>query len=106
MHELKIAKDIIEKAKKKGEVKSIVIEIGEIAHLTKEELGDALKNLISWEIKFNEMESEVKCECGYSGKPKIVERSHDFILIECPECRSIPKIIKGDKIILKKVEVG
>jgi len=105
MHETVIANKIIEDAKKHGEIKSAVIEVGEIAHITAEELRETLSDMISWDITITEKKAKVKCGCGYEGEPKIIERKHDLLYFECPQCGNVPDILEGNQIILKEVEV-
>jgi len=105
MHEISIAKNIIDEAKKHGEVNSIEIDCGELAHLPAKDLEDAMKKLVKWDVKINETESIVECICGYKGRPKIIEKSHHLTLFECPKCGNLPKILKGGDIIIKKVGV-
>ena len=50
MHEAAIANSIIKKAEEKGKVKSVLIEVGDLAHLSAEELEEALRGMVSWNI--------------------------------------------------------
>ena len=103
MHETVIANSIINEAKKHGNVKEIFLEIGELAHVPSHELLECLKKLVKWKINSTEIKSNVICNCGYKGHPKILERGHDFFMIECPKCKSFPKLIDGTEIKIKKV---
>ena len=105
MHETVIANKIIEDAKQHGEIKSAVIEVGELAHITAEELRETLSNMVNWNITITEKKAKVNCDCGYEGTPKIIERKHDLIYFECPECGKVPNVLEGSQIILKEVEV-
>ncbi len=105
MHGIHIAKDIIDNAKKQGKVKKAVIEVGEIANLTKEDLSKHLESMADFDYEIEEKKAKVKCVCGYEGSPKVLERQHDIVLFECPTCGMTPEVIEGDKIILKSVEV-
>ncbi|MBD3361364.1 hypothetical protein GF358_01080 [Candidatus Woesearchaeota archaeon] len=106
MHETIIAKRIIEKAKEHGNVRKVVIEVGNLAHLPAEEMKEAMKKLTDWEIEINSVNAKVKCSCGYEGEPTIIEHAHDVAIYECPQCKKIPsEIISGDEIILKEVIV-
>jgi len=106
MHDTVIAKKIIEDAKRHGEVKSISVDIGEIAHITKEQLEPTLTSLVDWKVDLQEVKAQAKCSCGYEGPPKILERGHDFCVYECPECGNVPEITQGKDIVLKSVEVA
>ncbi len=106
MHESIIANKIIEKAKEHGSVRKIVIEVGDLAHLPANEMKEAMGKLVNWEIEVKSVKASVKCKCGYSGEPKIIEHAHDVAIYECPNCKKIPlEILSGGEIVLKEVEV-
>jgi len=106
MHETIIANKIIEKAKEHGKVKKVVIEVGDLANLPAFEMEEVMKKMTDWKIEIRPAKAEIKCKCGYKGEPKIIERAHDFVIYECPECKKMPaEVLKGDEIILKQVEV-
>ena len=63
----------------------------------------ALRKRVKWEIIINEKKALVRCDCGYSGEPNILKREKEYTLFECPKCRSIPRIVEGDDILLKEV---
>ncbi|MFH1589452.1 MAG: hydrogenase maturation nickel metallochaperone HypA [archaeon] len=106
MHEQTIAKAIIEEAAKHGKVKSITIEVGDLGHLPAHEMEEVLKTLTDWKITVTKKKAIVKCECGYKGEPNIVEKGHDHNVFRCPKCNAMmPKILDGDQIILKELEV-
>lgn len=104
MHETIIANKIIEKAKKQGSVKSVKIEVGDLAHLPAEDLKKVLQEMTSWDIKIDCKKATVSCRCGYKGEPKILEKAHDMTIFECPKCHDIPKILDGSEIVLKEVK--
>ena len=105
MHEKLIAEEIINKAKEHGKVKSITVEVGDLAHLPAEDMEKVLKNMTEWDIKIINGPALVKCLCGFEGEPTILEHKHDFVLYECPKCKKVPKAISGEDIILKDVDV-
>ncbi len=105
MHETAIARNIIQEAEKHGNVNSLDLEIGELAHVPAQELISCLRQLVKWKISFTEKPSTVKCACGYAGHPKIIARGHDHFMIECPKCKKIPQLTDGTEIIIKSVEV-
>ncbi len=105
MHETIIANKIIEEAKKHGKVKAISVEVGELAGIHDHDLEKTLKGMVKWDVKVSKKNATVRCSCGYKGRPKIVERGHDFVIFECPECKKIPKVVDGDEVILKEVKV-
>ena len=105
MHETIIAKQIIETANSKGKVKSITVEVGDLAHLPANEKREVLENMTDWKINIIEKKATVKCSCGYEGEPLILEKGHDSTIFQCPKCKAIPEILDGKDITLKEVEV-
>ena len=105
MHETVIAKRIIEDAERQGEVKKLVLEVGELAHISKDELEPTLRDMVAWELDLSEEKAECQCDCGYEGVPKVLERGHDVCLYECPRCGNVPELTKGADIRIVSVEV-
>lgn len=105
MHEKTIANGIITEASKHGDVKAITIEVGDLAHLTAEELKEAMSDLVKWKIKIIKKKAIVECSCGYRGEPKIVEKRHGYVLFVCPVCGAVPKVVEGGDIVIKEVVV-
>lgn len=105
MHETVIAKNIINEARKHGEVEEIYLEIGELAHVPAEELIRCLEVLVGWKIHHVKIPADVKCACGFEGHPMVLERGHDSFMIECPKCQSLPNLISGTDIKITKVAV-
>jgi Zn finger protein HypA/HybF involved in hydrogenase expression len=105
MHEQAFIDKIIEQASAQGEIESVFLEIGELAHVSGEELVTSFRTRVSWEIDWKEIPAQVMCDCGFSGHPTILERGHDYFMIECPECRGVPVIVAGTDIKLVSVRV-
>lgn len=105
MHDALISKDIIEAAEKQGKVKSITVEVGALGHVPLEELKETLKNMVHWKINMISKNAKVECVCGFVGAPDIVEHRHGHSVFFCPSCGSVPKLVEGGDIILKKVVV-
>jgi len=106
MHEYTIAQKIIDDAKRNGEVKSITVEVGDLAHLSTRETKEILEKLTDWKVVVIRKQALVTCKCGYFGEPKILIHSHDNTIYECPKCGfSLPEPIKGRHIKLKEVEI-
>ncbi len=105
MHETIIAADILNEAKKHGKVKKIFVEVGDLGHLPAEEMGETLRQLVDWDVIITKKKGKVKCQCGYEGEPKILEKRHGFTSFVCPKCGNIPEILDGENIILKSLEV-
>jgi Zn finger protein HypA/HybF involved in hydrogenase expression len=107
MHEHSIASKIIKDANSYGQVESIIIEVGDLAHLPADEMKNILKEKKpNWNIKVISKKALIRCICGYEGEPKIVQQMHDHNIYECPKCsQPLPKILEGEDIIIKEVEV-
>lgn len=105
MHETVIARNIIETAMQQGDVSAVTLEIGELAHVPAEELIACIKAQVSWNIMYTIKPARVRCSCGFSGHPTVLEHGHDFFLIECPRCKNVPDVIDGTNVKLINVEV-
>jgi len=105
MHDSVIANSILKDLKKYGQVKEAVLEVGELAGIEPDHLLEHLNKVSNIKFKIKQTNSKVKCKCGYIGRAKIIERFHDFVLFECPECEGNPDVIEGDKIMIDKVLV-
>jgi Zn finger protein HypA/HybF involved in hydrogenase expression len=109
MHETIIAKGILKEAREKAKgkkIKSITLEVGELAHLPANELKEVLRAIADFKIIVKPVKARVKCECGYEGPPRILAQQHDFTLFECPECSKQPKVLCGADIILKEIKTA
>ncbi|MBU1199568.1 MAG: hydrogenase maturation nickel metallochaperone HypA [Nanoarchaeota archaeon] len=107
MHETIIVKNILEEISKKAQGKkitSITIEVGDLAHLSAEELKEFMSNMVDYDIIVNNVKALVECVCGYKGEPKILMHSHDLTLFECPKCQLTPKVLKGEDIVLREIK--
>ena len=105
MHETIIANKIIQTASEHGKVKSMTVEVGDLAELSKEELEESLTKLANCEVRVLNKPAIVKCLCGYQGEPNIRSRDHDNVIFDCPRCHKIPPVLEGKDIILKEVVV-
>jgi len=105
MHEAYIAKDIIREAEKQGDVRQVTIEVGELAHLPAEDLKKVLEKMTGWNIEVINKIADVMCDCGYVGRPHIIHKTHSSTVFFCPDCSSVPKVLKGNQIKLVEVRV-
>ena len=105
MHDAVIAKSILRDLEQYKDVKKVYLEIGKLFGIEPDHLIEHLKDISDIEFEAKQIESLVKCnDCNYKGKANITMRMHDLVLYDCPKCGSSVKVIKGDKIIIKKVE--
>ncbi|MEM4267705.1 MAG: hydrogenase/urease maturation nickel metallochaperone HypA [Candidatus Woesearchaeota archaeon] len=108
MHESIIARSIIDAALLKAngkKIKSITIEVGDLGHVPAEEIKQAILAITDFNVKVKSVKADVKCVCGYYGEPKIIEKTHGHTIFECPDCGALPEVIKGEDIILTKIEL-
>ena len=68
MHEQAFIDEIIEQASAQGEIESVFLEIGELAHVPGKELVTSFRTRVSWEIDWKEIPAQVRCDCGFSGQ--------------------------------------
>lgn len=81
--------------------KKVKVLVGELSGYSVEEIKKGLEVRIDCEVL--EEKGVVKCECGFLGSPKILEKEHDFVFFECPKCEKVPEIVKGKDIIVKEI---
>ncbi len=98
MHEAAMIEEIIRNA---GGAKIIQLEVGELSGFSPDHLKEHLADYGVLGI-CEEKTAIVECSCGYSGRPKIREKLHDLVIFECPKCRAVPRVVSGDKVIIKK----
>ncbi len=103
MHEISFAKYILNQIENKDKVKELEIEVGELAGVSGEDLKETIEKMTGWNIKIKEMDSKVKCDCGYLGRAKIKGRGHDIVIYACPKCGLNPEVLSGSNIKLNKV---
>jgi Zn finger protein HypA/HybF involved in hydrogenase expression len=103
MHEINIAKQIMDKLKGK-KIKSVTIEVGELCNFFPEEIKETLEKMSDWKVKVVEKPGLVKCSCGYEGRSEILEKEHGFVVFTCPKCKGKPKIVKGNEVKILNVE--
>jgi Zn finger protein HypA/HybF involved in hydrogenase expression len=103
MHEHTFIQAIIKPIKNKEKVKSVEIEVGELAGIESDHLKEHLIEETGWSVKIIEKKSKVKCSCGYEGQAKIKQRLHDMVIYSCPKCGKVPEVLEGKDIKIIKV---
>lgn len=114
MHEFGIARKLLDavlreaREKKAKKVKEILIELGELADVTEEELRQALeivsRETIAENAKISIEIVPVKIKC-LKGHESILEKEKDYgssLFISCPECGSKAMIVGGRECNVKK----
>ena len=121
MHEFSIADDIVrnvlETAKKNRgkKVVSILLEIGELTHLSGEQVSFWIKELFrdtvaeGAEVNVKTIKPRIQCKgCGYKGGmgPNQEDSFRYLISASCPKCNSFQiNIEKGRECILRRIQV-
>jgi Zn finger protein HypA/HybF involved in hydrogenase expression len=106
MHDSVIASSIIKDIEQHGKVKKAYLEVGELYGIEPDHLLEHLKQVSDIKFEVKQIPSKVKCKhCGFTGEAKIIEKMHDFVLFECPNCEEDVEVLDGDKIRIVKVEV-
>lgn len=105
MHDTIIAKMVMDDLNKHKNIVSARIEVGELAEITAAELEKALKAMAKFRIEVTEKKAKVKCRCGHTGSPEVLERGHHFSVFACKKCGEVPEILEGNEIRIKDVDV-
>lgn len=103
MHEHIFIESIIKQVPDPNNVVSISLELGELVAIEPEHLKEHLSERSDWKIEIIKKPSLVKCPCGYNGPAKIMQRLHDLVIYECPNCHNIPEVIEGKTIKILKI---
>ncbi|MHA1916826.1 MAG: hydrogenase maturation nickel metallochaperone HypA [Candidatus Ranarchaeia archaeon] len=120
MHEYAMTSDllliVLEESKKKNATKilEVIIQIGELSLLEPEQVKFCFEILTQdtiaegAKLTIEDVKAEVKCSCGFQGKPPMIEGIYDhFVLpiLKCPECGKSVKIIQGREFTLLRVKL-
>jgi len=103
MHETRVVERILQEAMRAGASREIRIEVGELSGLTPEEIADGLESS-GFRARVSLERNKIKCECGFRGSAKILERGHGYCLFQCPECGKRPEVLKGGEIRITGVD--
>lgn len=103
MHEHSFIEAILKDVEDLDRVEGLVIEVGELAGIEADHLREHMKEGRNFEVEVSTKESKVKCECGFDGRARVLERLHDFVVFDCPQCGGTPSVLEGDEIKIKKV---
>lgn len=104
MHEHSFSKGILRNIKNKDNVKKITIEVGTLAGIEPLHLKKHIMDICpGWDVEVFEKESKVRCECGFKGSAKILEKLHDLVIFECPKCGEVPEVLDGGNIKIIKI---
>lgn len=104
MHEHHFIENIIEQIPNKDKVISIEIELGDLAGIESEHLKEHLTFHTGWNVLISVVKSKIKCDCGYVGEAHILQKLHDLVIYECPECGNDEVLIlEGKDIKIGKV---
>lgn len=108
MHESGLVRRIVDEVNAKSggkKVREVELEVGELASIEAHHLAEHVAETVDWKVHCVEVAARVVCDCGYAGRPRIVEREHDFVLFNCPRCSKTPKVDSGAEITIRKILV-
>ncbi len=103
MHEQAYIDAILKNIDDVNGIKELVIEVGELAGIEGGHLREHIVDRFGWDVEIIKKNAVVKCECGFEGRPKIVQRLHDFVVFECSSCGDVPSVVEGEDIKIIKV---
>ncbi len=103
MHEHSFVEAILRDVKDLDKVKEISLEVGELVGIEAGHLKEHMEEGRNFGVEVETKDSEVKCECGFNGRARILERLHDIVVFDCPECGGIPEVVDGQDIKILKV---
>lgn len=105
MHEQVFVGRIVEEALRHGNVEAVTIEVGELAPIPAAELERAL-SVTGWALTVRTTPATINCVCGFTGRPVVTDKGHDYTVFHCPRCeQAFPAIIEGKDVVLKDVTV-
>jgi Zn finger protein HypA/HybF involved in hydrogenase expression len=104
MHEHHFIENIIKQVPDKEKVIGIEIELGALVGIEPEHLKEHLKEQTNWDVSVIVKKARVKCLCGFIGEPRILQRLHDLVIYDCPECGGEPEILEGNEIKIIKIK--
>ena len=103
MHEHSFIEAILRNVEDREDVREVVLEVGELVGISPKHLKEHIEEQFGWKVSVLEKMSKVKCECGFMGRSKILERLHDLVIFECPECGEVPEVMEGEDIKIIKI---
>ena len=103
MHEHTFIDAIVRDIEDKANVEKIILEVGELAGIEGSHLAEHIRERFDWDVEAVQKEGLVKCECGYEGRPKILEKLHDLVIFECPKCEGVAEALEGKDIKIVKI---
>ena len=112
MHEHSFIEAILRNVEDRDNVRKIVLEVGELAGIEAGHLREHIETQLDSkhrtgqgkvDVEVLSRNSKVRCECGFEGRAKVLERLHDLVIFECPECEGIPEVLEGKDIKILKV---
>lgn len=121
MHEYSLAVDLMKsvlttaKDNSASVVNHISIKVGKVAHVNPMQLEFCLKSVSEGTIAenadydFEAVDPEIKCECGYFGKPDITGDNLDMleylISLRCPRCGGNVEVIGGTELAVESIDI-
>jgi len=121
MHEYSLAVDLMESVlttaeeNKASVVNQIHIKVGRIAHVNPIQLEFCLKSIGEGTIAekaeyfFEAVDPEIKCDCGYFGKPDKCGDGQDMleymVSLKCPLCGNHVEVAGGTELAVESIDI-
>ncbi|MDR0767445.1 MAG: hydrogenase/urease maturation nickel metallochaperone HypA [Methanosarcinales archaeon] len=121
MHEYSLAIGLMESVLKTAEdnnakiVNQISVRVGRIAHVNPVQLEFSLKSVSEGTLaenasySFEYIDPEIKCICGYLGKPDEPEDDLDMleylVSLACPLCGKNVEVIGGTELVVESIDI-
>ncbi|WNY24869.1 hydrogenase/urease maturation nickel metallochaperone HypA [Methanolapillus millepedarum] len=120
MHEYSLAMDLMENVLTVAHendaaiVNKITVKVGKLAHVNPVQLEFCLQSIAEETIAknaiyvFEPIAPDLKCTCGYFGKPKDIEENDilDYLIsLKCPNCGKDAEIIGGRDLMIDSIDI-
>ena len=121
MHEYSLAIGLMESVLKTAEshnakvVNHINVRVGRIAHVNPSQLEFSFKSITEGTIaenatySFEYVDPEIKCSCGYIGKPDEMEDGLDMleylVSLVCPICGKGVEVVGGTELTVDTIDI-
>lgn len=117
MHELTVAKAILDRAREAidldpGDIETLTVELGVATHVNPDQLRFCIEMvaeetpLADIEVAIERVAARAVCDCGWRGEPPAFEGSAAVVPAgRCPECGGRTKFTQGTECRLTSIHV-
>ncbi len=103
MHEHHFIENIIKQIPNHENVEIVEIEVGDLAGIEPEHLKEHLEEHTGWQVFCKVVKSKVECSCKYKGEARVLQRLHNMVIYDCPNCNNEPEVLEGKDIKIGKI---